>query len=132
MSDLDRAKYIAFGTYRRDGELVSTPTWVVPFGDGYAFTTEPGSWKTKRLSRDPRVVVTPCSFKGTPLPGATTYEGRGRLLEGPTVLEVQRAIRRKYRVVATAMAVQSQFAQKVLRKPKGVEGAIFFEVEETR
>jgi PPOX class probable F420-dependent enzyme len=130
MEELKKAKYIAFGTYRRDGSLVSTPTWVVPFGDGYAFTTEPGSWKTKRLSRDLRVVVTPCTFRGKPLSGATTYEGRGELLEGASVLEVQRAIHGKYRLVATLMAVQGQFSQKILRKPKGVEGAIYFVVDE--
>jgi hypothetical protein len=46
------------------------------------------------------------------------------------VLEVQRAIHGKYRLVATLMAVQGQFSQKILRKPKGVEGAIYFVVDE--
>jgi len=43
MDEIAQAKYIAFGTYRPDGSIASTPTWVVPFREGYAFTTELGS-----------------------------------------------------------------------------------------
>jgi len=53
----------------RIGEMVPlfNPTWVVPFREGYAFTTELGSWKTKRLARNHRVAVTPSDFRGRAL-----------------------------------------------------------------
>jgi PPOX class probable F420-dependent enzyme len=129
--ELNRAKYIAFGTFRRDGKLVNTPVWVVPFRDGYAFTTERGSWKTKRLSHDPRVVITPCNFRGQALPGATTFQGRGEVLEGASVVEARRAIQRKYRRIETLLELRSQFSEKVLRRPKMVECAIYFVLENT-
>jgi PPOX class probable F420-dependent enzyme len=131
MDELTKAKYISFGTYRRDGTLVSTPTWVVPFGDGYAFTTEPGSGKTKRLIRDPRVVVTPCNFRGASLPGASTFQGRGELLEGNAIVEAKRAIRRKYRLIGWLISLPSLFSQKLLRRPKDIEAAIFFVLDST-
>jgi PPOX class probable F420-dependent enzyme len=126
MDEVTRAKYIAFGTYRQDGSIVSTPTWVVPFREGYAFTTELGSWKTKRLARNHRVAVTPSDFRGRALVGAATYQGQGELLEGPSALEVELAVRRKYRLTWIVLIASRRLARKILRKPKVVDCAVYF------
>ena len=126
MDEIAQAKYIAFGTYRPDGSIASTPTWVVPFREGYAFTTELGSWKTKRLARDHRVAVTPSDFRGRALVGATTFQGQGELLEGPSALEVERAVRRKYRLTLLVLIASRRLARKIVRKPEVVDCAIYF------
>jgi PPOX class probable F420-dependent enzyme len=126
MDEIAQAKYIAFGTYRPDGSIASTPTWVVPFREGYAFTTELGSWKTKRLARDHRVAVTPSDFRGRALVGATTFQGQGELLEGPSALEVERAVRRKYRLTWLVLIASRRLARKIVRKPEVVDCAIYF------
>ena len=115
MDEIAQAKYIAFGTYRPDGSIASTPTWVVPFREGYAFTTELGSWKTK-----------PSDFRGRALVGATTFQGQGELLEGPSALEVERAVRRKYRLTWLVLIASRRLARKIVRKPEVVDCAIYF------
>jgi PPOX class probable F420-dependent enzyme len=128
MDELNQAKYIAFGTYRRDGNLVTTPTWVVPFRDGYAFTTGLGTWKAKRLTRDQRVMVTPCDIRGRALAGATTFEGRGEVLEGTAALEVERSVRRKYRIMWLLTISPRRMLQKVKGESPVADGAIYFEI----
>jgi hypothetical protein len=126
MDALKAAKYISFGTYRKDGTLVSTPTWIVPFREGYAFTTEPGSNKTKRLARDPRVVVAPCNVRGRVSEGASTFTGKGELLEGSAINEVQKAVRQKYGLTALLIVVVPSRIQKLLGKTPAGTAAIYF------
>jgi len=126
MGELEKARYIAFGTYRKDGSLKSTPTWVVPYREGYAFTTEFGSWKTKRLTNDSRVVVTPSDVRGRAPAGATTFEGRGEVLTDSSVKDVARAVRAKYKVGWLLLIAPRLLLQKLLRKPKSQECAVYF------
>lgn len=97
--DLDRAKYIDFVSYRRDGTPVSTAVWVVPFEDGYAFTTDPDSWKVKRILRDPNVTIQASNVRGRPKGGAPVHRGRAEVLEAMKVADVRDAVRRKYRIM---------------------------------
>ena len=97
--DIDRAKYIAFVSKRRDGSTVSTPVWVVPFDDGYAFTTDANAWKVKRIAHDPSVSIQACGMRGKPNPGAPVHRGRAVLLGESDVARVQDAVRAKYPVM---------------------------------
>ena len=52
--------FMSLTTYRTSNDEVSTPVWVVALQDGrIGFWTAMGTGKTKRLRRDPRVVVRP-------------------------------------------------------------------------
>jgi len=64
-AELDAAKYIAFVSYRKDGTPVSTAVWVVPYEDGYAFTTDPDSWKIKRILKNPNVTIQASNVRGS-------------------------------------------------------------------
>ncbi len=97
--DLDRAKYIAFVSYRRNGSPVSTPVWVVPFNDGYAFTTDSDAWKIKRIANDPKVTIQVSNIRGRPKKGAPIHSGRAVVLSGDDVERVQSAVRSKYQLV---------------------------------
>lgn len=96
--DLDRAKYIAFVSYRRNGTPVSTAVWVVPYQGGYAFTTDADSWKVKRILRNPQVTIQVSNMRGRPKRDAPVHPGRAELLEGAAVTEVRDLIRSKYRI----------------------------------
>lgn len=98
-ADIDRAKYIAFVSRRGDGTPVSTAVWVVPFQNGYAFTTDPDSWKVKRIARDPSVTIQACSVRGRPRKGAPVHRGRAELLGPAEVADVQAKVKAKYPVM---------------------------------
>lgn len=86
---LATARYVLLTTFRRSG--VGVPT---PFGalhrDGklYCFT-DARSGKVKRIRREPRVEVAPCTQRGAPL--APAVSGRARILEGAEAAEIASA-----------------------------------------
>ena len=69
-AELDRAKYISFSSFKRNGDAVALPVWVVPFEGGYAFTTEESSYKVKRIRNNPKVTVQASTFRGKVLSGS--------------------------------------------------------------
>lgn len=98
-TDIDRAKYIAFVSHRRDGSPVSTAVWVVPFEDGYAFTTDSDSWKVRRILNDPNVIIQASNVRGRPKRGASVHKGRALLLDETSTKAVRDAVRAKYRIM---------------------------------
>jgi len=67
IEDVGRCKRALLVTYRRDGTPVPTPTWAAQ-GDGVLYVrTERASGKVKRLRRDARMLVAPCTVRGEPL-----------------------------------------------------------------
>jgi uncharacterized protein len=93
-SSLRGHKYCLLSTFRKNGEAVPTPVW---FGlaDGKVYIrTEAAVGKTKRIRREPRVHIAPCTFRGRPLGPST--EGSARIL-GPDQSEhAERAIAANY------------------------------------
>ena len=74
--DLADGKYMALTTFRRTGEPVTSPVWVVPVEDGrVGFWTAMGSGKTKRLAHTPRVVVQHSDARGRVTAGSIPLEG---------------------------------------------------------
>jgi uncharacterized protein len=74
-------------TYRRDGTPVPTPVWAAE-ADGLLYVrSERASGKAKRLRRDPRMLIAPCTVRGRPL--GAPLEASARVLD--TVEEELRA-----------------------------------------
>jgi PPOX class probable F420-dependent enzyme len=94
--DLDKARYVSFTSYKRNGDPVSLPVWVVPFEGGYAFTTDPDAFKVKRVRNNPRVSLRVCSVRGKVEPGAAEFPGTAEYVDAATADRVNAAIRRKY------------------------------------
>ena len=95
---LARAKYVTITTFRRTGEPVSTPIWIVPDPDGqklYGFSGA-GAGKIKRLGRNPSVRVAPCDMRGRPYGPAR--EGVGMVLPESEAGRIERLLNRKYPV----------------------------------
>jgi len=93
---LDRSWTVLLTTYRRDGTGVGTPVNLATDGGVAYFRTYAKAWKTKRLARDPRVELTPCSVRGTPRGPAVS--GLARLLDGDEVQVARRALAQRHPV----------------------------------
>jgi len=111
-ADLDSAKYVSFVTYKKDGSPVATPVWVVPFQGGYAFTTEPDSFKIKRLRNDARATLTVCNARGKIVEGAVVHIGAAVVLDEDDAEEVARLISKKY-VIGTKLLGIYSFVKKL-------------------
>ena len=113
-ADLDSAKYVSFVTYKKDGTPIAAPVWVVPFQGGYAFTTDPDSFKIKRLRNDARATLTVCDMRGKIKDGATVHIGAAVVLDDDDAEDVAKLIRKKYVVGTKLLGVYS-----LLKKLKG-------------
>ncbi|MCS5716375.1 PPOX class F420-dependent oxidoreductase [Herbiconiux sp. CPCC 205716] len=61
---LGEEHFVSLTTFRKSGEPVSTPVWIVRDGDTLLVTTPDDTGKVKRLRNDPRVELRPCSRMG--------------------------------------------------------------------
>jgi PPOX class probable F420-dependent enzyme len=93
-------KYVATSTYRRSGEAVTTPTWIVGLEDGrFAFWTSSVTGKVKRLRATPRISLVPGDARGKVKADGEPVEGSATLVTtGPDFDEVKRRVKAKYGV----------------------------------
>ena len=77
--DLADERFVSLTTFRRTGQAVSTPVWVVRDGDALLVTTPADSGKVKRLRHTPRVELRPCSRTGKVAAGAPVRTGTARI-----------------------------------------------------
>ena len=89
-------KYLSLTSFRRDGTGVATPVWFVETDGRLLVETDAASYKVRRIRRDPRVTIAPCTatgrLRGTPVPAWA------ELLPDAEVARVERLMARKYRV----------------------------------
>ena len=94
MASLRGRRHCAVATFRRDGTPVVTPVWFGLGGDRVYFRAERVSGKAKRLARDARVLVAPCTQRGRPL--APAFEGRARILTGVEAARAEQVIQSSF------------------------------------
>jgi uncharacterized protein len=81
LTELAGHRHALVVTFRRDGTPVATPVWAV-VARGLVYTrVERGSGKVKRLRREPRALLAPCTARGRVL--GPPLVARGRVLEAP-------------------------------------------------
>jgi PPOX class probable F420-dependent enzyme len=93
---LGRHKYCQLVTFRRNGRSVSTPVWFAHSGGRLYVKTEDPSGKVRRIRRDCRVRVAPCSVRGRVLGPA--LDARARILPAVEAARAEDALRRRYGV----------------------------------
>ena len=90
-------RFVSLSTFRRSGERVSTPVWILQEGDELLVTTPAGSGKVKRLRNDPRVELRPCSRRGAVADDAPIASGTARIVDDPAAVQRHgRGFARKY------------------------------------
>ena len=78
-AEIPASKRSLLVTYRRSGQPVPTPVWAAA-ADGHLYVrSERAAGKVKRLRRDPRLLVAPCTVRGKPL--GAPFEARARVLD---------------------------------------------------
>jgi PPOX class probable F420-dependent enzyme len=89
-------KYLSLTSFRRDGTGVATPVWFVEADGRLLVETDAGSYKVRRIRRDPRVTIALCTatgrLRGTPVPAWA------ELLPDAEVAHLDRLMARKYRI----------------------------------
>ncbi len=81
-------------TYRRDGRPVATPVWAAEDDGRFYVRSERAAGKVKRLRRDSRVLLAPCTVRGRPL--GAPFEGHARVLAADEETRGERALARRY------------------------------------
>ena len=81
-------------TYRRDGTPVPTPVWAAEADGRLYVRTERTAGKVKRLRRDSRMLVAPCTVRGKPL--GAPFEARARTLQAEEEPLAERALATRY------------------------------------
>ena len=100
-TEVGRAAYVSFTSYRKDGTPVSTPVWIAPDGEDLYFFSDTGAFKVKRVRNNPAVALQPCDVRGRIKDGAPVVAGVAEVLEFADSPRVRRIVNRKYRVMGT-------------------------------
>jgi len=113
-------KYLSLTSYRRDGSAVATPVWFVADAGRLLVVTGAESGKVKRIRRDPRVTVAPCTGRGS-LRGAPT-PARADFLPESEHDRVDRLMAEKYRVDRVLVLPIYRLAMRLKGQGKAVTG----------
>lgn len=90
-------KYVLLTTFKRSGDAVSSPVWIVALDAGtYGFWTSSGSGKAKRLAHTDRITVQPCDARGKVTVGSAVSEGTAKLVTGAELDEIRTKVVAKY------------------------------------
>lgn len=89
-----RSRCMLLTTFRRDGTPVASPVWFVTDHAEVCLWTETASGKLKRLRRNSRCTIAPCTVSGRVT--GTTLTGRARILPATDGPLIQSLLRAKY------------------------------------
>lgn len=96
LDEIAACKRALLVTYRRDGTAVATPVWAARGGAALFVRSERSSGKLKRLRRDARLLVAPCTVRGKPL--GAPMEARARILDRAEEAPAEAALAVRYGV----------------------------------
>jgi PPOX class probable F420-dependent enzyme len=89
-------KYLSITSFKRDGTGIATPVWFVQEAGRLLTQTDASSYKVKRIRRNPRVMIAPCTATGRLRAGPVT--ARAEVLPGDELGRVKELIARKYQI----------------------------------
>ena len=94
---LGASDFIQLTTFRRSGQGVPTPVWVVPDGGALAVFTPAGTGKLKRIGHTARVTVAECNRRGRVADGVEPVTATATTTADPAEVErVTRLLAAKY------------------------------------
>jgi PPOX class probable F420-dependent enzyme len=113
-------KFVSLSTFKRNGDGVAAPVWVVADGDRLVVWTPADSWKVKRVRRDPRVSLVPCGRTGTVGTDVTPVLGSAVVVEDQAgVSRAEDALKSKYGLEYRIVTLIERIAARG-RKPRVV------------
>ncbi len=124
-----QAQYINLTTFRKSGAPVPTPVWFAAHENTLYIETGAESGKVKRIRRNPRVMLAPCTSAGK-ITGAVV-EGHARVITDVGETYVARgALHRKYGVQRQLFQAVSTIIGYVRPQAKEEHGFIAIELVE--
>jgi len=87
-------RYLTLETYRKNGTPVRTPLWFAQAGDVLYVYSLAATGKVKRIRRNPRVRVAPCTFRGRPT--GAWVEATARIEDAEGAARGHQLLRQKY------------------------------------
>ena len=101
------AKYVALETFKKNGQAVNTPVWIVRDGNRLLAITNRDSWKVKRMRNNSRVRLAESDARGTP--EGEFAEGHARIIdEQDSVQALNQLIIKKYGLFARLFTLMSR------------------------
>jgi PPOX class probable F420-dependent enzyme len=97
IASLKKAKYCVLVTYRKNGDPIPSPLWFA-LADGKVYAHS-GGMKLKRIERNPRIRVAPCTFRGKPT--GAPFTGTARVLPAGETDVAERGLQKKYGLTRT-------------------------------
>lgn len=121
--------YVLLTTFRKSGEGVPTPVWIVALPDGSCgFTTEASSGKVKRIRNNPAVTLQPCDMRGKVREGSEVVHATAEVLLDADAHVVRDAIRSKHKLFTTLMGIGARI-RGVFKKVDDRECAIRMQLQ---
>lgn len=119
------ARYVSLTSFKRDGGAVHVPVWIAPLADGRAgFTTDAGSFKVKRIRRNPAIELRPCDLRGNVAEDAEVVTGTAVVVDdGPDHDAVHRAVAGKYGIQFHLIELGGKL-KRLVRKGPGVVSVV--------
>lgn len=97
-TQFSRQRCICLETYRKNGEAVRTPVWVVEDGGMLYVRTDPKTWKVRRIRKNPRVRLAPSDFRGKP--SGQWIDGVAHFADAAEAERIIKLFRKKYGMTA--------------------------------
>jgi PPOX class probable F420-dependent enzyme len=96
-TDLAKEKFVALTTYKRNGDAVAAPMWIVPDGHRLRAWTPADAWKVKRIRHDPRVALAVCSRTGKVQADQPVFDGTAEVISDPEeVARIESFVKQKW------------------------------------
>jgi uncharacterized protein len=94
-------KYIAVESYKKDGTPKVTAVQSIEDAGMVWFRTDPGTWKVRRIRRDPHVRIALSDRSGKPT--AAWVDGDAQVVEGEESDRMQKVFRKEYGAIGSAL-----------------------------
>ena len=111
-------KFVSLTTFKRNGDAVASPMWIVRDGERLVVWTPADASKVKRVRHDPRVALTACGRTGKVKAGQPTFDGTAEVIADPAnVARAESLIKQKYGLEFRVVALIETIAARG-RKPR--------------
>jgi PPOX class probable F420-dependent enzyme len=87
-------RYLNLESYKRDGTPVQTPVWFAEEQDVLYVYTLANAGKVKRIRRNPRIRLAPCTMRGTVI--GSWVEAEATIVDATTAAHGHALLRQKY------------------------------------
>jgi PPOX class probable F420-dependent enzyme len=111
-------KFVSLTTFKRNGDAVTAPMWIVAERNSLLAWTPVDSWKVKRIRHDPRVRLAACGRTGKVSAGQPVFDGAAEVITDPgEVARAESLIKGKYGLAFRVVTLIETIAARG-RKPR--------------